>query len=89
MTKFGEDAIRLSGGQKQRVAIARALYRNPDILIFDVATSSLDMHTAEKINNSIKKLSHSKTIIIISHNTKNLEFCDNIYELKEKKLIKK
>ena len=89
MTKFGEDAIRLSGGQKQRIAIARALYRNPDILIFDEATSSLDMHTAEKINNSIKKLSHSKTIIIISHNTKNLEFCDNIYELKEKKLIKK
>ena len=40
-------------------------------------------------HNSIKKLSHSKTIIIISHNTKNLEFCDNIYELKEKKLIKK
>jgi len=49
----------------------------------------LDMNTAEKINNSIKKLSKSKTIIIISHNTKNLEFCDNIYELKEKKLTKK
>ena len=89
MTKFGDDAIRLSGGQKQRIAIARALYRNSDILIFDEATSSLDINTAEKINDSIKKLSKSKTIIIISHNTKNLEFCDKIYELKGKKLTKK
>ena len=87
MSKFGDDAIRLSGGQKQRIAIARALYRNPEILILDEATNALDINTAEKISNSIKKLSKSKTIIIISHDTKNLEFCDNIYELKEKKLF--
>ena len=86
---FGEDAVRLSGGQKQRLAIARALYRNPEVLIFDEATSSLDIDTAEKINKLISKLKKNKTIIIISHNNKNLEFCDNIYELKEKKLIKK
>ena len=79
----------MSGGQKQRLAIARALYRNPEVLIFDEATSSLDIDTAEKINKLISKLKKNKTIIIISHNNKNLEFCDNIYELKEKKLIKK
>jgi len=85
-TEFGDGGIRLSGGQRQRIAIARALYRNPDIIVFDEATNSLDPETADKIIKSVNKISENKTIIFISHNIKNLDFCENIYEIKNKKL---
>lgn len=85
-TEFGDAGSRLSGGQKQRIAIARALYKNPEILVFDEATNALDIETSDKIINSIKKISTDKTIIFISHDRKNLNFCDKIYTIKNKKL---
>lgn len=82
-TKVGDRGIQLSGGQKQRIAIARALYNNPELLIFDEATASLDEKTEEEIMKSIYKLKRDKTIILIAHRLSTLKNCDKIFELKE------
>lgn len=83
-THIGEQGSKISGGQRQRIGIARALYKNPDILLFDEATSSLDDHTEENINNAISKISesnHSLTIVVIAHRESSLEYCDRIITL--------
>lgn len=87
-TFVGEYGVRLSGGQRQRIALARALYINPPILVFDEATSSLDTKTEKEIMSSIKKLKGKKTILIIAHRLSTLEYCDEIYEVKESKVVK-
>lgn len=71
-TIIGERGSLLSGGEKQRIGLARALYRNPEILILDEPTSSLDDITSKKFLDSIFELDKSITIIMISHN-KNLK----------------
>lgn len=86
-TKVGERGIQISGGQKQRIGIARALFQNPKILILDEATSALDNDTEESILKFISLFKDSKTIIIISHNPNNLNFCDAIYKIENKKII--
>ncbi len=85
----GERGIRLSGGQKQRIGIARAIYKDPDILILDEATSALDFNTEKKIIDDIKKLKNKITIIIVSHRLNSLKICDQIFEIKNKKIIKR
>ena len=85
-TMIGERGERISGGQKQRIGIARALYFNPELLIFDEATSSLDKKKEEKIINEIFEKNSDKTILFISHNLKVLNNCDKIYEIKNKTL---
>ena len=87
-TCFGENGINLSGGQKQRVAIARALYKEPQILILDEATSSLDSETEKFILESIKSLPVHITLILISHKKSNLKICDKVYTFNNKKQIK-
>ncbi len=93
-TIVGERGIQLSGGQKQRIGIARALYNDPDVLIFDEATASLDSKTEKEVMNSIYSLKSDKTIIIVAHRMSTLSNCDLIYEIidgqinqKEKKWI--
>ena len=81
-TNVGERGIQLSGGQKQRIGIARALYNDPDILILDEATSSLDTETEIEVMNSINKLKGLKTLILVAHRISTLENCDKIYKIK-------
>ena len=85
-TKIGNLGSRISGGQKQRIAIARALYLNPEILVLDEATSSLDVENENKILSEINQIKANKTIIIISHRKNTLTSCDYIYLLKNKKI---
>ncbi len=85
-TKVGERGIQLSGGQKQRIGIARALYHNPNVLIFDEATASLDHETEKHVMSSIYNLKQDKTMIIIAHRISTLDDCDQVYEIKNGKI---
>ena len=87
-TFVGSTIKQLSSGQKQRISIARSIYSDRKILIFDEATNGLDEENEKIIFNNLKKLKSNKTIIIISHNPKNLSICDEIYQIKNKKLWK-
>jgi len=85
-TIINEDGKNISGGQIQRMGLARALYYNPDILILDEFTSSLDENTEVKILNSLIKLRDKYTIILISHKLSALKICNKIYEIREKNM---
>ena len=87
-TVVGEKGIRLSGGQQQRIGIARALYRNPEILILDEATSSLDQLTEKKIMESIQFLRRQKTMIIATHRLLTVKNCDKIFFVDKGKITK-
>jgi ABC-type multidrug transport system fused ATPase/permease subunit len=87
-TIVGEKGIRLSGGQQQRIGIARALYRDPEILILDEATSSLDQSTEKAIVESISFLKRKKTLIIITHRLSTVKNCDKIFCVDKGKIIK-
>lgn len=87
-TIVGENGAQLSGGQIQRLGIARAVYNNPDVLILDEPTSSLDQETEKNFIEEIKKFKLKKTIIMISHRKEPLNFCDEIYKLESNKIFK-
>lgn len=80
-TIVGERGVKLSGGQRQRIAIARALYENPDIIILDEATSSLDTGTESAVMAAIESLHGKKTLIIVAHRMSTIANCDKIYEV--------
>ncbi|MEF2144006.1 MAG: ABC transporter ATP-binding protein [Desulfovibrionaceae bacterium] len=80
---MGERGARLSGGQMQRVAIARALYRDPPVLLFDEATSSLDDANEELVRETILGLRGKRTIIIIAHRLRTVEQCDKLLWLRQ------
>ncbi len=87
-TYLGENGASLSGGQKQRLAIARALYRNPQIIILDEATSSLDSVSERAVHNTIEQLRQAgKTIIIIAHRLSTIMNADKIVVIEEGKLM--
>ena len=87
-TIVGEKGIRLSGGQQQRIGIARALYRDPEILILDEATSSLDNLTEKKIMDSVQSLKRKKTLIIVTHRLTTVNKCDKIFFINKGKITK-
>lgn len=87
-TRIGEHGASLSGGERQRLAIARAVYRNPEIILFDEATSSLDTLAEKYVKQVIKQLaSEGKTIVIIAHRLSTMHDADTIATLSHGKVV--
>jgi ATP-binding cassette subfamily B protein len=83
-TYLGENGAALSGGQQQRIAIARALYRNPEILILDEATSSLDAVAEEFVQNTLRLMGReSKTVIVIAHRLSTIHMAGRVIMLEK------
>lgn len=86
-TKVGERGVKLSGGQKQRVAIARVFLKNPPILVLDEATSALDLESEALIQESIERLAHNRTTIIIAHRLSTITHADKIFVIDHGELV--
>ena len=80
-TEIGHNASKISSGQKQKICLARAFYHDSEILIFDEATNSMDEEGERNFFNKLLRLKKQKTIIIVSHDSKNLSLCDRIISL--------
>jgi ATP-binding cassette subfamily B protein len=86
-TVVGERGLKLSGGEKQRVAIARTILKNPQILVFDEATSSLDSHSEQAILTAINEVAKSRTSLVIAHRLSTIIDSDNIIVMSHGEII--
>ena len=88
-TLIGEGGVKVSGGEKQRLSIARALLRNPHLLVFDEATSSLDSLTEEEISRTMREVASSREVItiLIAHRLSTVMHADRIYVLEQGKIV--
>lgn len=85
-TFVGNDGIKISGGERQRIAIARAIYKNSEIIFMDEFSSALDEKNEEIIFLNLLKIFKEKTIILISHRPKIIQYCDRNFHIKKGKL---
>ena len=86
-TMVGERGLKLSGGEKQRVAIARTIVKDPDVLIFDEATSSLDSLTEKEIQHSLVEVSRNRTTLVIAHRLSTIIDADEILVPKDGEIV--
>jgi ATP-binding cassette subfamily B protein len=86
-TVVGERGLKLSGGEKQRVAIARVLLKNPAILVFDEATSSLDSQSEKNILGALARISLNKTTLVIAHRLSTVIDADRIIVLEQGRIL--
>jgi ATP-binding cassette subfamily C protein len=86
-TVVGDRGMRLSGGQRQRIGIARALYHDPQVLILDEATSSIDMTTEAEISAAVHELRGQKTVIVIAHRLSTVRECDRVVFFKNGRIV--
>ncbi|MFB6224061.1 MAG: ABC transporter ATP-binding protein [Haloarcula sp.] len=88
-TQIGERGIKLSGGQRQRVAIARALLNDPEIIIFDEATSDVDTETEDRIQKSIEQLVADRTAFVIAHRLSTIQDADRIVVMDDGEIVER
>jgi len=86
-TTVGERGLKLSGGEKQRVAIARTILKDPQILVFDEATSSLDSHSEQAILTAINEVAKNRTSLVIAHRLSTIVDSDNIIVMSHGEIV--
>ncbi len=88
-TNIGDRGMKLSGGQRQRISIARAVLANPDILILDEATSSLDTEAEQLVQDALSKIMTNRTTLVIAHRLSTIQHADEIVVIQKGKIIER